>query len=51
MTTVPEKHHPTPEERDERVSVPLEPAEFIEGALAVEPDAEDDEDDSGLEAD
>ena len=39
------KHHPTPEERDERVSVPLSPAEFIEGALAVEPD--DDEDNDG----
>lgn len=40
------KHHPTPEERDERVRVPLKPAEFIEGVLAVEPDdpeeAEDD---------
>ena len=37
------KHHPTPEERDERVSVPLEPAEFIEGVLAVEPEDEDDD--------
>ena len=36
--SVPEKHHPTPEERDERVSVPLDPTEFIEGVLAVEPD-------------
>ncbi len=37
------KHHPTPEERDERVSVPLPPAEFIEGVLAVDPVDEDDE--------
>jgi hypothetical protein len=35
---VPEKHHPTPEERDERVSVPLTPDQFIEGVLAVDPD-------------
>ena len=35
------KHHPTPEERDERIRVPLEPAEFIEGVLAVEPDEDD----------
>lgn len=35
------KHHPTPEERDERVSVPLDPKMFIEGVLAVEPDDED----------
>lgn len=39
------KHHPTPEERDERVSVPLPPAEFIEGVLAVDPDDADDADD------
>lgn len=37
------KRHPTPEERDERVSVPLEPSEFIEGVLAVDPDDEDDD--------
>lgn len=36
--SVPTKHHPTPEERDERVKVDLDPAEFIEGVLAVEPD-------------
>ena len=34
---------PTPEERDEFVKVPLDPAEFIAGVLAVEPDAEDDD--------
>lgn len=38
------KHHPTPEERDARVSVPLPPAEFIEGVLAVEPEDEDEDD-------
>ena len=38
------KHHPTPEERDERVSVPLAPGEFIEGVLAVEPGEDDDDD-------
>lgn len=39
------KHHPTPEERDERVSVPLEPVEFIEGVLAVDPDEADEVED------
>jgi hypothetical protein len=39
---VPTKHHPTPEERDERVSVPLDPERFIEGVLAVK-DEESDE--------
>jgi hypothetical protein len=39
------KHHPTPEERDERVSVPLDPKVFIEGVLAVEPDEDGDEGD------
>jgi hypothetical protein len=38
------KHHPTPEERDERVSVPLDPKKFIEAVLAVESDDEDDAD-------
>jgi hypothetical protein len=37
------KHHPTPEERDERVSVTLPPEEFIEGVLAVDPDGGSDE--------
>ncbi len=37
------KHHPTPEERDEPVKVPLDAAEFIEGVLAVDPDDEDDD--------
>jgi len=47
VRTVPTKHHPTPEERDERVSVPLDPKTFIEGVLAVEPDDEDDKPTSG----
>ena len=38
------KHHPTPEERDERVKVDLPADEFIEGVLAVDPD--DDETDA-----
>jgi hypothetical protein len=37
---VPEKHHPTPEERDERVSVPLTPDEFVRALLEVDPDDE-----------
>jgi hypothetical protein len=41
------KHHPSPEERDERVSVPLDPAEFIEGVLAVDPDDESDDAERG----
>jgi hypothetical protein len=40
------KHNPTPEERDERVSVPLDPKKFIEGVLAVEPDEDDDGEDT-----
>lgn len=35
------KHHPTPEERDERTSVPLKPVVLIEGVLAVDPDEDD----------
>ena len=34
------KHHPTPEERDERVSVPLPPEQAIEAFLAVDPSSE-----------
>lgn len=40
------KRFPTKEERDERVSVPLPPAEFIEGVLAVDPDEDDQDDES-----
>lgn len=32
------RHHPTPEERDERIEVPLDPEVFIEGVLAVDPE-------------
>ncbi len=42
MTT---KHHPTPEERDERAIVPLPPDEAIAAFLAVDPASEPDEGD------
>lgn len=37
------KRHPTPEERDERIKLDVEPEEFIEGVLAAgpHPDEED----------
>jgi len=34
------KHHPTPEERDERVSVPIPADVAVEAFLAVNPDSE-----------
>ena len=34
---MPKQHHPTPEERDERVSLPLPPEEAIEAILATGP--------------
>ncbi len=37
------KHHPTPEERDERVSIPLPPEEAIAAFLAVDPSSPADE--------
>jgi len=40
---VPEKHHPTPEERDERVSLPLPPEQAIAAILATGPHPDDDE--------
>ncbi len=40
MTT---KHHPTPEERDERVSVPLPADVAVEAFLAVDPSTGPDE--------
>jgi hypothetical protein len=43
---VPEKHHPTPEERDERVKLPLDPKKAIEAILATGPHPEDDESDA-----
>lgn len=42
MTT---KHHPTPEERDERVSIPLPPKEAVEAFLAVDPRLPTDDED------
>lgn len=44
LDDVPEKHHPTPEERDERVSVPLPPEEFIGAVLATGPHLDEDDD-------
>lgn len=35
------KHHPTPEERDERVVLPLPPEEAIAAILATGPHPED----------
>ncbi len=42
---MPKQRHPTPEERDERVSLPLPPEQAIEAILATgpHPDDEDDE--------
>ncbi len=38
---VPNQHrNPTPEERDERVALPLDPEDAIRALLAVDPDAE-----------
>lgn len=42
--SVPEKHHPSPEERDERVTVPLAAKDFVEGVLAAGPHDDEDED-------
>ncbi len=39
---VPRQYHPTPEERDERVSLPLDPETAIEAILATGPHSEDD---------
>jgi hypothetical protein len=38
---VPPKHNPTPEERDERVKLPLDPETAIEAILATGPHQED----------
>jgi hypothetical protein len=38
-------HRPTAEELDEKLSVPLEPDEFVEAILQVKPEDEDSEDD------
>jgi hypothetical protein len=48
---MPEKHHPTPEERDERVKLPLDPETAIEAILATGPHPEeDDEEDAKYNA-
>ncbi len=39
---MPRQHHPTPEERDERVKLPLPPELAIEAILATGPHSEDD---------
>ena len=40
---MPEKHHPTPEERDERVNLPLDAKKAIEAILATGPHPEDED--------
>lgn len=40
---MPKQHHPTPEERDERVSLPLPPEQAIEAILATGPHPDEDE--------
>ena len=35
------QRHPTPDERDERVSIPLDPETALRGLLAVGPDDDD----------
>ncbi|MCA1702849.1 MAG: hypothetical protein LC808_06085 [Actinobacteria bacterium] len=49
---MPEKHHPTPEERDERVSIPLPPEVAIPAILATGPHPDEDQaaDDSDPES-
>jgi hypothetical protein len=37
LDSVPEQHHPTPEERDERVSVPLPPEALVQAILKAGP--------------
>lgn len=39
------QHHPSPEERDERVKVDLRPDEFIAGAAQAGPHPDEDEGD------
>jgi len=39
------KRRPTPEERDERVKVDLDPDEFVEGVLAAGPHPDEGEND------
>ncbi len=41
---MPKHHHPTPEERDERVRLPLDPETAIEAILATGPHPDEDKD-------
>lgn len=41
MTSKKPSHHPTSDERDERVKIPLDPEEALRGLLAVEPGADE----------
>ncbi len=46
---MPRQYHPTPEERDERVSLPLAPEQAIEAILATGPHSDEDgNDEDGL---
>jgi len=36
--------HPTPEERDERAAIPVDPEEALRGLLAVKPEDDDEQD-------
>ncbi|HEV2071509.1 MAG TPA: hypothetical protein VGR26_17105 [Acidimicrobiales bacterium] len=40
---MPTKHNPTPEERDDRVSLPLDPLTAVEAILATGPHSEEDQ--------
>ena len=40
MAPMPERHHPTPEERDEPLVLPLPPEVAIPAFLAVDPESE-----------
>lgn len=44
---MPKQYHPTPEERDERVSLPLPPDVAIEAILATGPHREEDDEELG----
>lgn len=44
---MPPKHNPTPEERDERVKLPLDPETAIEAILATGSHRDEDEPDDG----
>lgn len=48
---MPEKHHPTPEERDERVSLPLSPEIAIPAILATGPHRDEDDEENSARRD